>query len=143
MHRTAEQTQAPDAVRTDLGAIFVSLELSRSTWLVTSLSPGGGEKMSKHQVRGGDIAALLGRFAELKARAFARTGKSFPLVVIQEAGLDGFWIHREHRQLVWTGMRSPRAMGNRAMTMLRVARRRSPRPTSRRHASWRRDSQRR
>lgn len=94
MHRTAEQTQAPDAVRTDLGAIFVSLELSRSTWLVTSLSPGGGEKMSKHQVRGGDIAALLGRFAELKARAFARTGKSFPLVVIQEAGLDGFWIHR-------------------------------------------------
>ena len=94
MHRTAEQTQAPDAVRTDLGAIFVSLELSRSTWLVTSLSPGGGEKMSKHQVRGGDIAALLGRFAELKARAFARTGKSFLLVVIQEAGLDGFWIHR-------------------------------------------------
>src|ERR687893_2337301 len=94
MHRTAEQPQAPTAVRTDLGAIFVSLELSRSTWLVTSLSPGGGEKMSKHQVRGGDIAALLARFAELKAKALARTGKSFPLVVIQEAGLDGFWIHR-------------------------------------------------
>ena len=94
MHRAAEQPQAPAAVRTDLGAIFVSLELSRSTWLVTSLSPGGGEKMSKHQVRGGDIAALLARFAELKAKALARTGKSFPLVVIQEAGLDGFWIHR-------------------------------------------------
>jgi len=94
MHRAAEQPQAPTAVRTDLGAIFVSLELSRSTWLVTSLSPGGGEKMSKHQVRGGDIAALLARFAELKAKALARTGKSFPLVVIQEAGLDGFWIHR-------------------------------------------------
>ena len=94
MHRAAEQPQAPTAVRTDLGAIFVSLELSRSTWLITSLSPGGGEKMSKHQVRGGDIAALLARFAELKAKALARTGKSFPLVVIQEAGLDGFWIHR-------------------------------------------------
>jgi transposase len=94
MHRAAEQPQAPTAVRTDLGAIFVSLELSRSTWLITSLSPGGGEKMSKHQVRGGDIAALLARFAELKAKALARTGKPFPLVVIQEAGLDGFWIHR-------------------------------------------------
>lgn len=94
MHRAAEQPQAPTAVHTDLGAIFVSLELSRSTWLVTSLSPGGGEKKSKHQVRGGDIAALLARFAELKAKALARTGKSFPLVVIQEAGLDGFWIHR-------------------------------------------------
>ena len=33
------------AIRMDLGAIFVSLELSRSTWLITSLSPGGGEKM--------------------------------------------------------------------------------------------------
>src|SRR5918998_2984240 len=94
MHRAAEQPQAPTAVRTDLGAIFVSLELSRSTWLVTSLSLGGGEKMSKHQVRGGDIAALLARFAELKAKALARMGKPFPLVVIQEAGLDGFWIHR-------------------------------------------------
>ena len=94
MHRVADQSQASTAVRTDLGAIFVSLELSRSTWLITSLSPGGGEKMSKHQVRGGDIAALLARFAELKAKALARTGKPFPLVVIQEAGLDGFWIHR-------------------------------------------------
>src|SRR5215210_36385 len=94
MHRAAKQPQAPSAVRTDLGAIFVSLELSRSAWLVTSLSPGSGEKMSKHQVRGGDIAALLARFAELKAKALVRTGKSFPLVVIQEAGLDGFWIHR-------------------------------------------------
>src|SRR3954471_771466 len=33
------------AVRTDLKAIFVSLELSRSTWVITSLAPGGGEKM--------------------------------------------------------------------------------------------------
>ena len=38
------------AIRTNLGAIFISLELSRSTWLITSLSPGGGETMSKHSV---------------------------------------------------------------------------------------------
>ncbi len=47
------------SVRNDLSAIFVSLELSQSTWLITSLSPGGGEKMSKHQVRGGAIAGLF------------------------------------------------------------------------------------
>ena len=47
------------SVRSDLSAIFVSLELSLTTWLVTSLSPGGGDKMSKHQVRGGDIAGLF------------------------------------------------------------------------------------
>ena len=86
--------EEPTAMRTNLGAIFVSLELSRSTWLITSLSPGGGEKMSKHSVSAGEIAALLARFSELKQKAFARTGKYFPIIVIQEAGLDGFWIHR-------------------------------------------------
>lgn len=81
------------AIRIDLGAIFVSLELSRATWLITSLSPGR-QKMSKHRVRGGDIAGLLACFAELRAKAQTRTGQLFPLIVIQEAGLDGFWIHR-------------------------------------------------
>ena len=50
---------APAAIRTDLGAIFVSMELSRRTWLITSLSPGAGEKMSKHAVVAGDVAGLL------------------------------------------------------------------------------------
>jgi transposase len=81
-------------IRTDLGAIFVSLELSRSVWLITSLSPGAGEKMSKHSVRSGDVAGLLARFAQLKEKARTRTGKTYPVLAIQEAGLDGFWIHR-------------------------------------------------
>ena len=82
------------AVSTQLNAIFVSLELSRSTWLVTSLSPGRGERISRHQVKGSDVPALLERFAQLQAKAEARMGEQYPLVVIQEAGLDGFWIHR-------------------------------------------------
>ena len=86
------------AVRTDLNAIFVSLELSRSTWVITSLSPGGGEKMSKHAVPSGDIPALLARLSQLKEKARARTGQVFPIIVIQEAGLDGFWIHRVLQQ---------------------------------------------
>jgi transposase len=94
MQVKADRPEAPSAIRSDLGAIFVSLELSRSTWLITSLSPGAGEKMSKHSMPAGDICALLARFSELKQKAFARTGKSFPIIVIQEAGLDGFWIHR-------------------------------------------------
>src|ERR1700737_2113181 len=48
-------SEEPTVIRTNLGAIFVSLELSRSTWLITSLSPGGGEKMAKHSVSAGDI----------------------------------------------------------------------------------------
>ena len=94
MQDVADQSVAPTTIGADLCAIFISLELSRSTWLVTSLSPGGGQKMSKHSVAAGDIAGLLARFSELRRKACARTGKSFPIVVIQEAGLDGFWIHR-------------------------------------------------
>jgi transposase len=82
------------AIRTDLGAIFVSLELSRRTWLITSLSPGAGEKMSRHAVAASDVSGLLQRFTELRRKATARTGQDFPIIVIQEAGLDGFWIHR-------------------------------------------------
>src|SRR5918997_703959 len=81
------------AIRTDLKAIFVSLELSRSTWIITSLAPGS-EKMSKHSAPSGDIAALLARLSQLKENARARTGRVFPIIVIQEAGLDGFWIPR-------------------------------------------------
>jgi transposase len=87
-------SDGPTAIRTQFGAIFVSLELSRSTWLVTSLSPGKGEKMSKHSVPAGDVAGLLKLFAEFKRKAQARSGQSYPIITIEEAGLDGFWLHR-------------------------------------------------
>jgi len=94
MPTAADPAAAPTAILVNLAAIFVSLELSRSVWLITSLSPGSGEKMSKHSVPAGDVAALPTLFAELKQKALARTGQSFPIVSIQEAGLDGFWLHR-------------------------------------------------
>jgi transposase len=94
----ADRPAAPAAIRTDLGAIFVSLELSKSTWLVTSLSPGSGERMSKHAVRGGDVAGLLARLSHLQDKAQARTGQRFAPIIIQEAGLDGFWVHRALEQ---------------------------------------------
>jgi hypothetical protein len=90
----ADRPATPAAIRTDLGAIFVSMELSKSIWLVTSLSPGAGERLSKHCVRAGDIAGLLARFADLRGKASARTGYDYGVIVIQEADLDGFWIHR-------------------------------------------------
>jgi len=89
MQVAAERTDASTAIQTDLPAIFASLELSRSTWLITSLSPGAGEKMSKHSIRAGDVAGLLMRLAQLKEKARGRTGRDFPIIAIQEAGLDG------------------------------------------------------
>src|SRR4051812_21093090 len=106
------------AVRTDLKAIFVSLELSRSTWVITSLAPGGGEKISKHSVRSGDIGALLARLSQLKEKARVRTGQVFPIIVIQEAGLDGFWIHRVLDPPGPGSTGSCKAKGSRAMSSI-------------------------
>ena len=93
MSTTDHSLQTKTALQPHPDSIFISLELGRSRWLVTSLSPGS-EKMSKHSVTGGDAGALLDLLACLRAKTEKRTGASAKLVVIQEAGLDGFWIHR-------------------------------------------------
>jgi transposase len=48
--------------------------------------------MSKYSVPAGDVITLPRRFAELRHKATARTGPDFPIIVIQEADLDGYWI---------------------------------------------------
>ncbi len=35
---------------------------------------------------------------ELKRKTEVRTGRSYPIITIQEAGLDGFWLHRVLQQ---------------------------------------------
>lgn len=97
---TAHRPWSPAAIRVDIGAILVSLELGKSTWLVTSLAPGC-EKMSRYGVAGGDSAGLLACLAELRLKTRARTGQFYPLVVIQEAGLDGFWLDRLLNREEW------------------------------------------
>lgn len=85
-----QQPQDQNAIRTDLGAIFVSLELSRSTWLITSLSPGAGEKLSRHSISAGDVGGLLGRFAQLQQKANARLDRSFPIALATISALAAF-----------------------------------------------------
>ena len=86
---TALQTVA----RVNDTKLFASLELSKSRWLVTVSAPGS-EKLSKHVVIGGDGGALLNLLGRLRASAERRGGMAVQVVVIQEAGLDGFWLHR-------------------------------------------------
>jgi transposase len=84
----ATATQANDA------AVLGSLELSQSTWLLTSMLPGS-EKMSRHTVSATDRGqALLALLARLRAKAEAGVGAPVGVVLIHEAGLDGFWPHR-------------------------------------------------
>jgi len=81
------------ATQTHPATIAMSLELSRATWLVTVLLPGE-EKMSQHSVKGGDGPALISLTERLKVKARKRGVNDVRVVSIQEAGLDGFWIHR-------------------------------------------------
>ncbi len=80
-------------IRADCATLFVSLELSRSTWVATSLAPGS-KKMSKHTLAGGNGRELLDLLARLKTRAEQRIAAPVKVVTIHEVGLDGFWVHR-------------------------------------------------
>ncbi|WP_409364071.1 transposase, partial [Bradyrhizobium liaoningense] len=75
-------------------AIYVSVELSQSTWLVTSFVPAIDTKMARKGLPAGQIGRLLSLLNELRARAHRKTDSWLPVIVIQEAGLDGFWVHR-------------------------------------------------
>ncbi len=89
--KTSAQSRA--ATQGDTAMLCVSLELSSTTWLVTSLAPGC-DKMSKHRIEGGDSCGLLDLLRRLQAKAAKRLGAPVRIVAIQEAGFDGFWIDR-------------------------------------------------
>jgi transposase len=89
---TSATAVATTALANDI-TLFGSLELSKSKWVVTINSPGS-EKFSKHVVEGGDGAGLLDLISRSRAKAEQRYGARVKAIVIQEAGLDGFWIHR-------------------------------------------------
>src|SRR5947199_9622178 len=93
MPLAAELTAQTQPVGRPAQVLYVSLELSATKWLVTSLLSGTG-RMSKHLVTGGDGSALLRLLAALRTRAERRAGAPVATVAIQEAGLDGFSVHR-------------------------------------------------
>ena len=59
-----------------------------------TINSPGGVKFSKHVVEGGDCVCLLDLLSRSRTKADERYGVQIKTVVIQEAGLDGFWIHR-------------------------------------------------
>lgn len=49
--------------------------------------------MSKYSAAAGEIVGLFD-LSMLKERSRAKSGHDWPIITIQEAGLDGFWNHR-------------------------------------------------
>ena len=93
MQSVTSATAVATTARSNDITLFASLELSKSKWVVTINNPGS-EKFSKHVVEGGDGAGLLELLSRSRAKAEQRYGVQVKTIVIQEAGLDGFWIHR-------------------------------------------------
>jgi transposase len=75
------------------GTIFVAIELSQKSWLVTLHSPDR-DRISRHKLEGGDHAALLALIEKVRSRAEQQLGGSLRVASCYEAGYDGFWLHR-------------------------------------------------
>jgi transposase len=75
------------------GTIFVAIELSQRSWLVTMHSPAR-DRISRHKLEGGDHAGLLKLIEEARERAERKLGSRPEVVSCYEAGYDGFWLHR-------------------------------------------------
>jgi transposase len=75
------------------GTIFVAIELSQKSWLVTLHSPDR-DRISRHKLDGGDHAGLLALIEKVRSRAAQQLGSTLRIASCYEAGYDGFWLHR-------------------------------------------------
>jgi transposase len=75
------------------GTIYVAIELSQKTWLVTLHSPDR-DRISRHKLEGGDHAGLLALIEKVRTRAAEKLGSALQVASCYEAGYDGFWLHR-------------------------------------------------
>jgi transposase len=93
MSDTVKAIPTETTIRDDSTATLISFELSQKTWVVTIRRPDS-ERMSRHSVKAGDLAALTTLLARQRPKAAGVAGAPLRLVTIHEAGLDGFWLHR-------------------------------------------------
>jgi transposase len=80
-------------IKSNVSTIFVALELSQRSWLVTMHCPDR-DKISHHKLEGGDHAGLLTLIERMRERAARALGAVPAAVSCYEAGYDGFWLHR-------------------------------------------------
>jgi transposase len=72
-------------------AVFVSMELSKTGWLLAAqASPSG--KTSSHKLDGGDADGLLALLRRLQAREQRATGEEVQIILGYEAGYDGYSV---------------------------------------------------
>src|SRR5512147_2753312 len=75
------------------GTVFVAIELSQKSWLIT-LHSADRDRISRHKLEGGDHAGLLALIEQVRSRVTGKLGSVPRVMSCYEAGYDGFWLHR-------------------------------------------------
>ena len=73
--------------------IFVSIELSKKSWLAAIHTPLA-DKIGLHKVEAGDSAALLVLIRRIMEKVERAVSGPVKVLSCYEAGYDGFWLHR-------------------------------------------------
>ena len=74
----------------DLNTVFLSVEVSRSSWVVGIHCPATDENIGTHKLEPNDVAGIIG----LAYKARSRTVSDAPVLLCYEAGYEGFWLAR-------------------------------------------------
>ncbi|MCD1636780.1 IS110 family transposase [Martelella mediterranea] len=75
------------------GDIFVSVEMSRSKWVV-GIQVSLADKIALHAMACGDVDALLTLIDRARAKLAAAELGAPAVVICYEAGYEGFWLYR-------------------------------------------------
>ncbi len=107
--------------------MFVSVEMSRSKWVVGIHTPLA-DKIGLHTMACGDVEALLALIDRARVKLIASGSNSPAAMICYEAGYEGFWLYRH---LVALGIRvvviNPASLGaERSSSADRRAGRRAP-----------------
>lgn len=87
-----DAVSAPEASGID-GNIFVSVEMSRSKWVIGVHTPMA-DKIAIHTFACGDADAVLALVERMRTKVEAAGNRSPTVIVCYEAGYEGFWLQR-------------------------------------------------
>ncbi len=90
---TIHDRTAPTAAENDYPTVFVSIELSRSSWVVAVHTPLA-DKIGLHRLTAGDVEGLLALIGRQRVQAEKALARPVRVASCYEAGYDGFWLHR-------------------------------------------------
>ena len=83
----------PTSDAENAAVIFVSIELSKKSWLIGIHTPLV-DKIGLHKVEAGDSASLLALIRRIKKKIERTMRGPVKVRSCYEAGYDGFWLHR-------------------------------------------------